>query len=123
MADVTERLTRRIEAGAVKRNAYSTEIVKTDGGSEHRNQRWSAPLAEWDISIPPSRRNSVDYVAAAALFEAVKGSMFTFDFHDVETCDDVEVRIKDDTITYTGVGNLASIDFTLVEVRASGDSP
>lgn len=117
MADVTERLTTRIEASAVKRNAYSTEVVRTDGGAEHRNQRWSTPLAEWDITIPPSKRNSADYAAAVALFAAVKGSLLTFSFHDVETCADVEVRIKDDTITFSGVGNLASIDLTLTEVR------
>ncbi len=123
MADVTERLTSRIEASAVKRNAYRTEIVRTDGGAEHRNAMWGAPLAEWDITIPSAKRNSADYAAAVALFTATLGSLLTFDFHDVETCADVEVRIKDDTITFTGVGNLAEIDLTLVEVRSSGDSP
>lgn len=117
MADVTERLTTRVESGATKRLAYSTEVVRTDGGNEFRNQRWSAPLAEWDILIPPCKRNSADYTAALALFAATKGSFKTFDFHDVETCADVEVRIKDDTIEITGVGNLAQIAMTLVEVR------
>jgi len=123
MADVTERLTSRIEASAVKRNAYSTEIVRTDGGAEYRNARWAEPLAEWDITIPPSKRNSADYAAAVALFAVTFGSLLTFDFHDIETCADVEVRIKDDSIVFTGVGNLASIDLTLVEVRSYGDSP
>jgi hypothetical protein len=123
MADVTERLTSRIEAGAVKANAYSTEVVRTDGGAEHRNARWGAPLAEWDITIPPSRRNSADYAAAVALFAATLGSLRSFNFHDVETCGDVEVRIKDDSIVFTGVGNMATISLTLVEVRSNGDSP
>lgn len=117
MADLTERLTTRIESGAVKRNTYSTEIVQTDGGAEQRNQRWTNPLAEWDITIPPCKRSSADYVAAVALFAAAKGSLFTFAFHDVETCADVEVRIKDDSIVFTGIGNLAQIDFVLMQVR------
>lgn len=123
MADVTERLTSRIESGATKRLAYSTEVVQTDGGREQRNQNWVSPLSEWDISIPPSKRNSADYAAALALITATKGSWLSFDFHDVETCADVEVRIKDDSITFTGVGNMAQIDLTLVEVRPSGNSP
>ncbi len=117
MADVSERLPSRIEASAVKRPAYSTEIVRTDGGGVHANARWSGSLAEWDINIPPCKRNSQDYLATMALFDAVRGSHLTFDFHDVETCADVEVRIKGDQIAITGVGNLATIGMTLEQAR------
>lgn len=117
MADVTERLPSRIEAGATKRVFYSTEIVRTDGGNQFANQRWSDPLAEWDITIPLMKRNSADYTATIALFAATKGSALTFSFHDVETCADVEVRIKDDTLSITGEGNLATISMTLEMAR------
>lgn len=117
MADISERLTSRIEAGAIKRLAYQTEVVRADGGHEQRNQTWTLPLAEWDITIPPMKRSSADYAAAVALFHAAKGSALSFDFHDIETCADLEVRIKDDSLVFTGQGNLASIDLTLVQVR------
>lgn len=123
MADVSARLPSRIEAGATKRQFYSTEVVKTDGGTEQRNARWSEPLAEWDIHIPVMKRNSADYALVETLFAATLGSLYSFDFHDVEFCADVEVRIKDDTIVFSGVGNLATVDMTLVEVRDDGNSP
>lgn len=117
MADVTERLPSRVEASAVKRVFYSTEVVRLDGGGVVTNQRWNASLAEWDISIPLLNRGSADYAAVVALFDAVKGSALTFDFHDVETCADVEVRIKDDTLVFQGVGNRATASLTLEEAR------
>jgi uncharacterized protein (TIGR02217 family) len=117
MADVPDRLPSRIEASAQKRRFYSTEIVRTDGGLQHTNQRWAEPMAEWDIEVPLIKRNSQEYLAVEAVFEAAKGSMYTFDFHDVETCEIVEVRIKEDTIVINGVGNLVTIAMTLEKAR------
>lgn len=117
MADVSEQ----IAAGryiATKRDAYSTEVVRTDGGGEHRNARWAAPLAEWDVSIPLCKRNSAEYLAAVALFDAIKGSWKSFTFHDPVACADVEVRLLDDTLSITPQGNLVAIDFAVREERA-----
>lgn len=117
MADVTERLPTRIEATAVKREFYATELVRTDGGGQFTNQRWEDPLAEWDISVPMIRRGSADYDTVRALFEAVRGSALTFDFHDFEACADVEVRIKDDTISWQLSGKLLTVSMTLERAR------
>lgn len=107
---------------AVKNDLWSTEVVQTDGGSEHRNQRWSAPLSEWDVTIPFCKRSSTEYLAALALFAATKGSFYTFTFHDPVACEDVLVRFVDDALRFSANGNLVQIDFTVREVRA-GDSP
>lgn len=107
----------RIEASAVKRLAYSTEIVETDGGNEQRNARWAEPRARWDITIPPCKRNSSDYMDTLALFKDALGSFDTFLFHDPVDCEDIEVRFDEDTLTVQGVGNLVTASFTLIEVR------
>jgi uncharacterized protein (TIGR02217 family) len=117
MADVANRLPSKIEAGAQKSLTYATEIVQTDGGAEHRNARWSEPLAEWEITIPMVKRTSDDYAAITNLFAATQGSLLSFDFHDPADCVDVEVRLKDDGLHILGVGNQLTISLTLVQVR------
>jgi hypothetical protein len=117
MADVAERLPERIESGAVKRMFYSTEVVRTDGGHQFTNQRWDEPLAEWDITVPQMKRSSADYIAVKALFDAVAGSALTFDFHDVEACEDVEVRVKGDTLVWEQDGPFGSFSLTLEKAR------
>jgi len=117
MADVSETLPREIEAAAVKRWFYATEIVRGDGGGQFTNQRWEDPLAEWDITYPNLLPGDDDYLQVKAWFEAVKGSALTFTFHDFEACEDVEVRLKDDTISFQGVGNMVSISMTLEQAR------
>lgn len=121
MADVTQQLTDRYSA--VKHDAYSTEVVTTDGGEEFRNARWAAPLATWDVVIPFCSRSSTHYSAVVALFAATLGSLRTFTFHDKVACADYEVRLVDDTLSFTPNGNLVQIEFSVKEVRASGDSP
>lgn len=108
---------------AVKRPAYSTEVVKTDGGGSHRNSRWAARLSQWDVTIPWCKRNSTEFLACDALFEDVLGSGRTFTFHDPVDCVDVEACIADDTLTITPNGNLVQVDFTVEEIRNDGNSP
>lgn len=120
MADVANQLADGYLA--VKREVWSTEVVTTDGGGEHRNQRWSAPLAEWDVTVPFCKRSSSAYVAATALIFATKGSLRTFTFHDPIECEDVEVRILDDTMAFVTNGNLVQIEFSVRQIR-SGNSP
>lgn len=116
MADVTEQLA----AGyvAVKRPAYSTEVVRTDGGATQRNSRWADPLSSWDVTIPFCRRDSAKYLAAVALFDATLGSGLSFTFHDPVACEDVEAFIVDDTLSITPNGNLVQIEFAVEEKRA-----
>lgn len=116
MADLTEQLL----AGkytATKRDKYSTEVVQTDSGATFRNSRWSAPLAQWDVTVPWCRRNSAQYLAAVALFDAALGSGKSFWFHDPVACADLEAVIVDDTLSVTPDGNLVQLDFVVEQVR------
>jgi len=115
MADVSEQLAPGYIA--VKRPAYSTEVVRTDGGGRHGNSRWAAPLATWDVTIPDCRRSSARYLNVVALFDAVLGSGLSFTFHDPVDCADVEAFIVDDTMTITPNGNLVSVQFAVEEKR------
>lgn len=114
---LTGTLPARIEASAVKRLMYRTEVVDTDGGTEHRDGRWVNPRAEWDVTVPPAKRTSAEYTETTSLFAAAKGSLDTFMFHDPVSCADIEVRFKDDTLVMQGVGNMVTLSFTLIEVR------
>lgn len=114
---LSSRLPEEIEAKAVKRIFYATEIVPQDGGGEVRTARWANAKAEWDVAVPPMFRTEADYLATIALFHEALGSADTFPFCDPETGDDVAARFKDDAITISGQGSLASIEFTLIEVK------
>src|ERR1051325_2156847 len=81
VADVGEQLVLG-SYRAVKRPAYSTEVVRTDGGNAHHNSRWSDPVSRWDVTIPDCKRSAPQYLAVVALFDAVLGSGLTFTFHD-----------------------------------------
>lgn len=114
---LSSRLPSRIERMAIKQAAYSTESVRTDGGAVFTNSRWEAPLATWSVTSPPMKRSDADYVDAKALFEAALGSGETFAFHDLEICDDVAVRFKDDLLRFIPEGNLVRLAFDLEEDR------
>ncbi len=116
MADVSQTLVTG-SYSAQKRQAYSTEVVRTDGGAAHHNSRWSGSLSQWDVTIPFCKRNSAQYLAAVALFDAALGSGLTFTFHDTVGCVDVECFILDDTLTITPNGNLVQVEFAVEENR------
>lgn len=114
---LSSTLPSRLARMGVKALAYSTELVRTDGGAVHANSRWEAPLATWSVTSPPLKRTDADYLATLALFDAALGSAETFAFHDVELCEDVEVRFREDTIRFQPEGNLVRLMFELEEVR------
>jgi uncharacterized protein (TIGR02217 family) len=117
MADVSEQLAPGYIA--VKRLAYRTEVVPTDGGRKQRNSRWSAKLAQWDVTIPRCRRSSAAYTAVIALFDATLGSGLSFTFHDPVDCVDVECFILEDSLVITPLGNnLVEVEFSVEEKRA-----
>ncbi len=121
MTHLTNRLPKQIEVGAVRRLRYSTDVVKMDGGGEVRNARWSAPLREYDISFPASKRDGVVYQEILALYDLTLGGLHSFDM--AEWVDGSEMTIVpvrfDSPLTITGIDrNLDHIDtMTLVEVR------
>lgn len=121
MAHLGMRLPREVELGAVRRLEYSTEVVKTDGGHEVRNSRWSEPLRSYDLSFPPSRRDDPVYLAVITLYEAAKGGLHSFDI--AEWIDETEATIIpvrfDSPLTINGIAtHLDHIEtLTLVEVR------
>jgi uncharacterized protein (TIGR02217 family) len=82
MTHLTNRLPREIELGAVRREDYGTEVVETDGGFEHRNNRWANPKRTYEVSFPTSLRNGSVYQAVVALYEMAQGSLHSFNFVD-----------------------------------------
>jgi hypothetical protein len=114
---LSSRLPPRVEHMAVKQDGYSTEAVRTDGGGVFTNSRWEEPLATWSVTSAPMKRSAADYIDTKALFNAALGSGDTFAFHDVEICDDVAVRFKDDTLRYIPEGNLVRLAFELEQDR------
>lgn len=114
---LSSRLPDAVEKLGVKELAYSTERVQTDGGSVFTNSRWEEPLAMWSVTTKPMKRNDADYLDTLALFDAALGSADTFAYHDIELCEDVAVRFKDDTIRFLPEGNLVRLSFELEEAR------
>jgi hypothetical protein len=117
MADVANRLPLRVEDKVSRRPDFGTELNRTDGGGQFTNQRWSAPLWVWDITIPLIRPDGAEYAAVHALLEATGGDARTFDFHDPITCADVEVRLVAGSYVETGAGKLVNIDMSLEMAR------
>lgn len=117
MAHLSTTLPDRIALGAVRREEWGTEIVRTDGGSEVRNNRWSAPLRFYDVSMPLMERDDADYVALRALYAEAEGSLHSFDMTIWPDDETVPVRF-DGPLQITGVTTeIDQLTFTLVEVR------
>lgn len=114
---LSSTLPARVARMGVKSLSYATEQVRTDGGQVHVNSRWEEPLATWRITSAPMKRNDADYTDTLALFDAALGSADTFAFHDIETCQDVAVRFREDTISFQPEGNLVRLVFEIEEAR------
>lgn len=117
MGHLSNSLPDRIERGAVRREEWGTEIIRTDGGAEVRNNRWAAPLRSYDVSMPLMERDDEDYIDLRALYAEAEGSLHTFDFLDWSDDETVVVRF-DGPLQLTGHSpHLDYLSFTLVEVR------
>lgn len=121
MSHLTSFLPQEIELGAVRRVEYSTEVVRTDGGGEVRNARWSEPLISFEISFPPSERDQSIYQAVIDLYRAALGGLHSFNFTDwTDETGSTVIRVRfDSALSITGIAShLDHIDtLTLVEVR------
>ena len=121
MTHYTERLTQRLELGAVRHLTYSNEVVKTDGGNEVRNARWATPLRSYEVRLPTCTRDNADYVQVRHLYDLTLGGTHTFEM--AEWVDDTMTTIV--TVRFDGPLSIQGVDkyhdhietFTLQEVR------
>ena len=102
---------------ATKRKRYSTEVVRSDNGETFRNSMWSAPLSQWDVTIPFCRRSAPQFLAAEALFDAVLGSGLSFWFRDPAGGAEIECCIVEDTLASTPNGNTVQLEFSVEAIR------
>ena len=118
MGHINSQLPRNVEIGATRREQWDVEIVRTDGGREVRNTRWSAPLRTFDVALPACTRANADYIAVKQMWEDSEGGAHTFDFYDHS--EEELVRVRFDTqleITWL-TPTLDKIEtFSLAEVR------
>jgi len=113
-----------IENGAVRSLQWDREVVRTDGGSEVRNSRWSSPLRTWQIAFNNANIDSTDHAAVEAMFRNTEGGTHTFNFTDEREGDTTRVRFDTDLQFTNTVGPFYHLDeFTLVEVRDSSPEP
>jgi hypothetical protein len=121
-----QTMPQRFELGAVRHIDWDTEIVRTDGGHEVRNNRWLLPVRTWEFSLPHMRRDDADYIALMALWIAAEGSLHSFWLNDPEDDTDASVYpVRFDTPLQLSfpASHLVHIDtFTLVEVKDVEDS-
>lgn len=104
--------------GSTRSIHWDVEVVKTDGGNEVRNTRWSTPLRSWEIAFNNAAIDSDNHAAVLQMWHDTEGGTHTFEWEDERTADLVKVRFDDDlTITNT-VGPYHKIEtFRIVEVR------
>jgi uncharacterized protein (TIGR02217 family) len=110
----------RIEVGAVRREEWDNEVVRTDGGQEVRNTRWSAPLRSYDISMPVTSTagDLSDFNSVKQIWSDTEGGTHTFWFNDWVDSEQVKVRFSTPLQITSDAGHLRHIDqFTLQEVR------
>lgn len=113
------QLTRNVEISASRRQVWDVEIVKTDGGHEVRNTRWSEPLRAFDVALPPCTRDNADYEAVKQMWIDSEGGTHTFDFYDYTSDELVKVRFDTPLEITWLTPDLDKIEtFTLQEVRA-----
>lgn len=118
MADLPDTLPQEVEIGAVRSLDWGVSVVRTDGGHEVRNARWSTPLRTYDISFPHATRDDATYLAVLQLYEDAQGSLLSFNFTDWTDSTTVEVRFDSPLQIETPAGHLDHIvSMRLKEVR------
>lgn len=121
MTHYSERLPLEVEQGAVRRLSFATDVVKTDGGGEVRNARWSVPLRTYELSFPTAHRNNTVYQRVLYLYNLTLGGLHSFDMAEwTDNTHSTIVKVRfDSSLAITGIDrNLDHIEtLTLVEVR------
>ena len=113
------QITRNIEIGCVRRTEWDVEIVKTAGGNEVRNARWSEPLRAYDVALPTcSQDDRATFDEVMDLWIESEGGAHTFDIYDWVDDELVKVRFDSPPQVTSEAGHLLHMDtFTLQEVR------
>jgi uncharacterized protein (TIGR02217 family) len=82
MAHIATRMTLNVENGATRIEEQDVEIVRSDGGNEVRNTRWSQPLLRFEISFPTSLRDDAVFLEVRNAYRACRGALHSFKFRD-----------------------------------------
>jgi uncharacterized protein (TIGR02217 family) len=82
MTHIATRLTENVEIGAIRREEDDIEVVRTDGGNEVRNARWSQPLLAFDVSFPMSERDDAVFLEVRNAYRATRAGLHSFKFRD-----------------------------------------
>jgi uncharacterized protein (TIGR02217 family) len=99
--------------------AWSTNVVETDSGAESRNQRWSSPRHEYDVSY--GIRSLASLETLLKFFHVVSGKAIGFrykDWMDFKSCDRLSTPAATNCAIGTGTGALAT--FQLYKTYTQG---
>lgn len=111
----------RIALGAITEIEWGTEEVQLDSGQVRRNQRWSAPMRSFEVSMPLMERDDQDYIDFLDLVADAKGRLHSFDYIDHKDQTDsttIAVRFATPVRTMAVTPDLERVEpFTLEEVR------
>ncbi len=80
MSFFEDRLPPRFSFGAKGGPAFSTEVVKTQGGQRYANKNWTMPLHRYDVSENVKTQDDFDEIRA--FFYNVSGQFDGFRFKD-----------------------------------------
>lgn len=114
MAHIATRLSQNVELDAGRRHLWDVEVVRSDGGSEVRNSRWSQPLLEFTVSYPPAARDNAVFRSVQNAYLATGGGNDSFAFRD--WCD---YQATDEEF---GIGDGATLAFNLFKNYAFGSA-
>lgn len=114
-------LPQRIELGAIRGEDWETEVVRTDGGGEVRNNRIEEPTRTWEVPTPMMLRTDADYLAIRALYSTTEGLLHSFNLKDPDDDTDMTiVAVRFDSplrVTFPTTEHVKLETFTLIEVK------
>jgi uncharacterized protein (TIGR02217 family) len=114
MAHIATRLSTHVEINAVRIEEYSVETVRSDGGNEVRNSRWSQPLLRFEISFPTSQRDDAVFLEVRNAYRATGGGLDSFKFRDWS-----DYQATDETF---GIGDGSTFIFSLYKNHSFGSA-
>jgi uncharacterized protein (TIGR02217 family) len=112
MTFINQRLPTQVEIGAIRRDPEDIEIVRTDGGWEHRNARQSQSLLEFEIAYPMSTREGSVYTQVRNFYKVARGALNPFRFRDIS-----DYKLEASII---GTGNASQTQFQITKSYTVG---